>query len=99
MITVPIEYILIILIIIVIFLAIWIDSFIITPFKYYILRKRLYKYTKIPSHGELIVKTKWCKSDEKALSYYGLYEFVECIYPKKHKKIIKPKIFSSINCR
>ena len=90
MITIPVEYIVIALIITLLVLWALIDSFIIAPIRYYIFDQRLYKYTKIRSYGATIVRTKWCKSDEEALTHYDRYEFVECIYPVKHEKKIKP---------
>jgi len=64
--------------------------YIIHPFKAYVLGERLYEYEKIPSHGDIIKKQRWCKSDEEALDNYMWYEFVECVYPEKHRKKLRP---------
>ena len=45
---------------------------------------KLYEYTKILSYG-MDTKCEWHKSDEKALSRYTHYEFVEIIEPYTKK--------------
>lgn len=50
---------------------------------------RLYKYTKIPFHGQLIEKYKWCKTDEEARQHFYWFDFIEIIKP--FEKRIKPK--------
>lgn len=66
------------------------ERFVLMPFRYYVLGKKLYKYTKISSRGGVIEKVEWCKSEKEALSNCTWYEFVDCTYPAKYSKRVKP---------
>lgn len=90
MVIIPVEYLVIAGIVLLITLYYLLLKYIISPMKAFF-GKRLYEYTRIPSAGQLIKIQKWFYSDEEALSDSKGYDFVYCIYPKKHKKKLKPE--------
>lgn len=47
---------------------------------------KLYQYEKILSVGGIARKTMWHKNDKDALKEYRHYDFVEIIYPPRHKR-------------
>ena len=47
------------------------------------------EYRKIPSHGDIITKYKWVKSETEGLSYHKDSDFVSIIKP--YNKRLRPK--------